>query len=60
MLWPDPVTVIALRATVLDDKLQKRDIFTVGRAEYEEIMRKVIERSSEAASRLKRREANCG
>ena len=52
-----PTTVIALMAAALDDELQSRGVFSIGRTECEKIMTKVLERSSEVARRIERGEA---
>ena len=53
-----PIRVIPLMATLLNDELQNRGIFTINHAECEKIITKVMERSGEAARRIERREAN--
>ena len=53
-----PTSVITLMAAVLNDELQNRGILTINQLECEKIMAKVVERSSNAARRIERREAS--
>lgn len=55
-----PSTFVTLMATALDNELQNRGIFSIGRAECEEIMTRIIERSSEEVRRIERREGHRG
>lgn len=55
-----PSTFVTLMATALDNELQNRGIFSIGRAECEEIMTRIIERSSEEVRRIERREGRRG
>jgi hypothetical protein len=52
-----PATVITLMAVALDDELQNRGVFSIGRTECEKIITKALERSSEMARRIERGEA---
>lgn len=53
-------TFVTLMATALDDELRNRGIFSIGRAECEKIMTRIIERSSEEICRIERREGHRG
>lgn len=55
-----PNTFVTLMATALDNELQNRGIFSIGHAECEEIMTRIIERSSEEARRIERLEGHGG
>jgi hypothetical protein len=53
-----PASVITLMAAVLNYELQNRGILTINHLECEEIIAKVVERSSDAARRIERRETS--